>query len=489
MSNDWYNRQFGSRDDFAVTISLGRDPHPTGDAKIDAGWGGLSMWVRGRCLTRSKSSDGGVCDEVRWNLVEMLKWLIDVSVPLVNEEPFPIVPWLDQVRDACDWVNGTATPLLTLTEEEADEWFLQRSDWCERHKLTRAALDVALPQVIIRRLGDFLEVSWDNVTCSAPRPDISFVEQRGRELVKAAGVAADIGEALRVVTEALAEKYPFDDLKDLARAAREKRATEGDWKWLVHQPTATIIQREMASLRDRLTRHARKHSNGFFVPHTQETLLLRNARLISEEEITALLSAGGVKSKKPMSESIRKQVRPLPALTDSPWEEGYRRAAEVREAFGWGDGPTPPLQEWMEGNHISVQKQNLSSAIDLVTIRMADYRASAVVNPRVQSRVRREIGIATALGHLLCDSSGTAVDGTWEHRPTAARARAFAAMLLLPSQGIRAVLAGKSSVDAADVDRLMQTFHTGPHATTYHLKNLGLLDEDRRSDILRELAA
>lgn len=63
-------------------------------------------------------------------------------------------------------------------------------------------------------------------------------------------------------------------------------------------------------------------------------------------------------------------------------------------------------------------------------------------------------------------------------------------MLLLPDDGVRDVLAGRTSIDASDVKRVMQRFNTGPYATTYHLKNRGFIaDEERRSDILRELDA
>lgn len=55
---------------------------------VDAGWGGLSLWVRGRCLTRNVSREGGVSEEVRWGLVSVLQWLIDAGARLVNEEPF-----------------------------------------------------------------------------------------------------------------------------------------------------------------------------------------------------------------------------------------------------------------------------------------------------------------------------------------------------------------------------------------------------------------
>lgn len=490
MSNDWYARQFGDRNHFAVALSLGRDPHPTGDLTVDAGWGGLSIWVRGRCLMRNVSSEGGVSDEVRWSLVSILHWFINAGVRLVNEEPFPDTTSLDNVRDGCDWFNATETPLLTMTEAEEDAWFERRSDWRQHHALRRAATDVALPNVVIRRLGDFIEVSWDNEAWGASRPDLSFIERRGTELVAAARVARDLRAAMVDVTQALAEQYKLPELVELASAASATSAGDDDWRWLVHHATARVINDELGPLRDRLNQHTRARRDGLYVPHAPETFVLRQARLVSASDLRALLEAAQIVPDEPMKEPIRSLIRPTPASTIRPWTEGYESARDVRDALGWGDKPTPDLHSWMKANNIHVALRGLSSTIDLIATRSDDYRGSTVINPQAKSQLRREIGHAAALGHILFDVIPVAVDGTWEHWPTAARARAFAAMLLLPDEGVRDVLAGRNSVDASDVKRVMQRFNTGPYATTYHLKNRGFIaDEERRAEILRELVA
>lgn len=490
MSTDWYCQQFGDRERFAVTISLGRDPHPTGDEALDATWGGVSIWVRGRCLTRSVSSDGGVSDEVRWGLLDLIRWLLDVGVRLINEEPFPDTATLDNVRDACEWFNATEQPLVTLTEAEEDEWFLRRSDWRQHHALRRAAVDAALPNIMIRRLGDFVEISWDNETWGTPRTGLSFVEQRGTEMLDAARTAADLHSALLNVTQALAEHYNIPKLMDLATAAAAAKVSDDDWRWLIHPQTARVVTEEIVSLRDRLSEYARINRKGLYLPHAPETLLLRQARLTSAGEVKALLEAAQIISPKPMSAPVRNLIRPTAASATKPWTEGYDRARDVRDALGWGDEPLPDLRNWMKQNNVGVASRPLSLALDLVAIRTQDGQGSVVVNPRAQSRVRREIGEATALGHILFDPIPVVVDGTWEHWPSAARARAFAAMLMMPDEGVREVLAGRTSIDASDVRRVMDRFETGPYATTYHLKNRGFIaDDERRTDILRELVA
>jgi len=488
VSGDWYVRQFGDRDAFAVTISLGRDPHPTGDTETDAAWGGLALWARGRCLTRNVSDDGGTCDEIRWTLGGIFEWLAAVGPRLVNGEPFPLAPGTDFIRGASDWFNSTETTYPTLTDQEETDWFLRRSDWRRHHAIRCAANDVALPNVILRRLGDFLEVSWDNETWGTARPGLRFVEQRGTEIVCAASAAAALREALCDATGVLAAKHDLSGLAQLAETATTSLAREDDWQWLVHDQTARLISQSIPSLADKFRSHAKKASKGWYIPHTRETLALRQTRLLSQQEIESFLAVAVHGPQGPMSDALKSVRKPSPAPVVRPWREGYEHAAEVREAFQWGDGPVPELAGWLRSQGVVVRDVSLAATIDLVVTRSKDLAASTTVNPRAHSRLRREIGQAAALGHLLLDTASVAVDGAAEHWPTASRARAFGVMLLLPVDGLRDILSGKASIDSDDVERVMQKFGTGLYATTFHLKNLGFIDDERRTEILHELA-
>ena len=154
-----------------------------------------------------------------------------------------------------------------------------------------------------------------------------------------------------------------------------------------------------------------------------------------------------------------------------------------------GSDPVPELRQWLRDNRVVVGDTTLAASIALVAARSDNLAAFTTVNPRAKSRLRREIGHAAALGHILFDAPGVAVEGTWEHWPTAARARAFGVMILLPVDGVRDILRGKTAIDADDVTCVMRQFDTGPYATTFHLNNLGFIDDERRTEILGELVA
>ena len=50
--NDWYQRQFGDRAMFAMSVALGPDPHPSSIQDLDATWGALELWAKGHCRLR-----------------------------------------------------------------------------------------------------------------------------------------------------------------------------------------------------------------------------------------------------------------------------------------------------------------------------------------------------------------------------------------------------------------------------------------------------
>jgi Zn-dependent peptidase ImmA (M78 family) len=101
--------------------------------------------------------------------------------------------------------------------------------------------------------------------------------------------------------------------------------------------------------------------------------------------------------------------------------------------------------------------------------------------------------LATELGHLLMDAplnrDFAIVSGPWTFWPIAARARAFAAMLLMPEEGVRDVVTEEGGVTAVAVRRIMGRFGTGPRSTTWHLKNLDLISEEARADLLIEVSS
>lgn len=487
--NDWYQRQFGDREHFAVSVSLGRDPHPSGVVERDATFGTLEIWARGHCLTRSVSDGGGVQDGVQWTLLPILEWILGVGVRLVNEDPYPRFSKGIVVPDGSAWFDATISPPMLDAEAER-RWFLRRSEWRHHHALRRAAEEVSLPNLVFRRIGDQVEVSWDNDAWSPPRQDLSFVERRGRSLVDAQAFASILLETVRDVAASAAARSELPALRSLAARAVTAAAAPEDWRWLVHRPTARVIRDAMPALRARLDAAAAERACGLFVPHTRETHVLRLVRLETHAEVLAVLAAAERLPQTPVTAALQALICPRPASAGRPWEEGNDYAEHVRDCMGWGDAPLPDLDIWLaeQGCLVATGDQGLPPAVSVLAERTADARAMVHVNPKGGSQVKKETGLAAALGHVLLDDAPVAVDGDWEHWPTSARARAFAVALTLPEGGIRDALGGARSIGPIEVRRIMHDFRAGPWATTYRLKNLGLISADERAELVAAVA-
>ena len=486
--SEWFQRQFGDRAEFALGVSLGIDPHPSGDTALDAAWGSLEVWIKGRCLSASVS-DWGVSQGVRWSLLPVLRWFLEVGIRLVNEDPYPRFSKGRDVPDGCSWYDATLFPPM-LTPEAESRWFARRSEWRHYHALRRSTEDVALPNVVFRRIGDHTEVSWDNDSWSPPRPDIHFVERRGRELVSASTFGSVIRETLTVVLSALTEREPHEALTALEDRAGKFGASKTDWRWLVHRPTAAVIREAMPELRGRLDKATKKNARGIYVPHTLETKVLRHVRLECAEDVEAVLNAAAHLPDNPIAAALQGLVRPRPAANERPWEEGNDYAEVVRDALGWGSDPLPDLKQWLpaQGVLIADQDLNLPPAVAVFARRTEDARVMTHINPRGTSRMRQETGLGTALGHVLLDDGPVAVDGIWEHWPTAARARAFGVALTLPEDGVRDLLRDTSSIGEDEVRELMRVYRSGPFATTFRLKNLGLITPDEQMELARAVS-
>ncbi len=486
--SEWFQRQFGDRAEFAISVSLGAEPLLTGMPERDLAWGGLEIWASDRCLTASVSA-GSVSQSIRWCLLPILDWLLEVGVRLVNEDPYPRFSKGRDVRDGSQWYDATLLP-PSLSPADEQRWFLRRSEWRHHHALRRAAEDVALPNVVFKRSAEQLEISWDNEAWPATRRDMYFVEKRGALLVGAVGFAKVVLETLIEVTRALSAKYDLPAFERLARRAGELKAVEQDWRWLIHRPTADVIRESMPLLCARLDASTRHALGGLHVPHTLETLVLRQIRAQDVKEVEAVLKAVAHVPGPPMSRVIQDLVRPHAAQSDRPWDEGNDYADQVREALGWGDRAIPELSSWLPAQGIAVPEEDfgLPSSIAVLARRTLEQHAMVHVNQHAHSQRKRETGLATALGHVLLDDVSVSIDGEWEHWPTSARARAFGVALMLPEEGVRSLLSSSRSIGVPEVRRVMTHYRSGPYATTYRLQNLGLISRDERDALVSQVA-
>ena len=483
----WFQRLFGRTDAFALSLAFDRDPHPGAGLTpaVERSYGELALWVRGACVTTTLRPGEGLAEGVSGHLLPLLSWLAERAVPMLNEEAWPLdAPDNERVAAAATWMGSSERPGLTLTPAEEDAWFDRRWAWWDRHALRAGLRGWAAPNLFIRRLGDEIELSWDHRAFGSVRPDLLFVHPEGTERLPATEVAAVLNLALEAAVEALSgpglDLGPFP-AQVAALASADAHA------WLVPEPTRALVA--SAGLASQVWP---SRARGALAPHSPATRLLRSARLTTEAELRALLALLDAPLG-PWPAALEAARRPSPPTLARPWSDGYERALEVREALALGDAPVD-MDAWTSALGLAVAGVDgrLSSGV-----LVADGRVAALASPQPSPATRvwaRPMMLATAIGHLTMDPWSrdyAFLHGAHSDGLTAARAKAFGAMFLMPEPGVRRLLVARGTtapLDLSDVRTVAATFGASTTSAAHHLRNLGLLTDTQRDALLAPAA-
>ena len=215
---------------------------------------------------------------------------------------------------------------------------------------------------------------------------------------------------------------------------------------------------------------------------------------------------------------------PTPALKFK-WDaiqQGGRVALEERRRLNLGDSPLPDIKEILDGQGIRVAFVPLPNDVSGLTIHEAGVGILVAVNDG-HGRLRQRFSLAHEYAHVLLDreSSGSIISrGDSRAELIEMRANSFAAVFLMPDEGIRRYMQtlgkGKPSRSVADVfdeTNVMRVqrrskpgtqqiriydlvliahrFKVSTIAALFRLQNLGLLNNDQieslREDIDRGL--
>lgn len=268
---------------------------------------------------------------------------------------------------------------------------------------------------------------------------------------------------------------------------------------------------ELAQIADLLSLDFAALLRGEEVPRPVPSVFLRHqgAQDFDERDARALDEA--LEQGRAIPYLVRLVGRPLPALQagmftphearadrpDAPARDGYASAREVRQWMGDPAGALGDLAGLVERRFgIAVVVASLhSSRLAAASVR-AGEAAAVVLNAqdplRQANPLLARVHIAHELCHVLFDPSDggvhVVIDETADRRTNAAeqRARAFAAELLLPIDGLTALLGPplrirEDGLAQELVERVRGHFGTPHEITANHLCNLGFVDSQLRS--------
>lgn len=516
MSTRWEHLA-GDTGEFALKLAFARDPDNGQGADPDVGpsWGSFQLWVDGRNLC-AHQDQGERSESVHWHLLPLMEWFVRHWNPLLHEERLPA---RNEGDTAWDSLRATRFPPAAIgcDEQQASRWEAAWQAWWQRHALRSASAGGLFPDVVLRRVRDFVEISWGSA-CIQGMPDhFDFAESQGVYRLSPQAVADPAHEVLRGASEHLLSLRPNSDrLRALSASVAALRSAERHSErrlmWLAGLGTdeRTILAgwRRVKSYlgkcaegpRDAMLKAA--ESPLAVTGSCQAALMFGSlAPTVRRKDVLEIAQTmvdlyDPEEAPQPI-DRIRRAV-PIERFGGPAWLQAQELAEDLHERLDrrLEDDSLVDIDAVLERLGVSVVERDLSDdSIRGIALVGSQHRPGVLVNPRHSANQRaagRRFTLAHELCHLLFDGDvGTHLaiaSGPWAPRDVERRANAFAAMFLMPPQLVQSALSRLTGqlTTATGVLAVANRLQTSFLATLRHLNNLGYIDRVARQRIERE---
>jgi Zn-dependent peptidase ImmA (M78 family) len=497
-------QKYGAPEALSIGFELIADPdHGEGATPAEsASWGRLTFTVAGHPLTAFTDAlaPGEPSLSVAWYLLPFAEWLASQWDPLLHEQ---VLPWMRRPGSpAGDWFETSTRLLLLSGSDSALDRLGEAQAWWRRHSFNAGADGGVLPRVTIRRVGDDVEISWNNDDRGDLPEGFQFLESRGHARVRADETAKTFHAFLEGITGILAERRPRDPRiaalsRKVARLMSQTRIPARSAWLLGFGEKQAFLRRVQAAAT--LAPDARQNWNVLAMMQSGVDRLIAAcnpaallfasvAPHVSAGDAGTLLSAMWAAERERFARGrLEDLVADAPVPEARPFVDGFALALRLRETLGLGDGPVE-MMDLLRTLGVVVAETNLEDrTIRGVSFCSPTHRATILINgnsPFGRQPWSRNAILAHELCHLLHDrerATRVAVaSGAWAPRAIEKRANAFAVMFLIPETAIS--LRGASKL--ADVRRIAKRFGASYRAVAYHLYHLHFLDDDELAQVL-----
>jgi Zn-dependent peptidase ImmA (M78 family) len=514
----------GSTDVFAIRLSFSPDPDEgvAIDREESASWGRLQMWVKGQNLC-AHVDQGEFIQGVHWYMLPFLEWVADSWNPLLHEERLPNRNVGDNAVESLAITRNAPT---LASEVDISEWEQEWYDWYQRHSLRAARSGGLFPNVLFRRLQDQIEVSWDGELSSGTPGGFRFNLAQGSEMLDPQDVAGPLYDVTLDAVSYLRKSAPnsarLESVYETLLAIPNSNQRDIRLGWLVDLPTpenapdrpkrrsAEQVKRSW----EKITEVLQNISHG---PALNAALAADDTPLVLAGSCQAALLFGSVsptvseadvytlgdvlirqysrsrshdEAVEILSEDVPVNGRP------QIWEQGYDLAESLHDVLN------------LSGNWVDVRQVLRRFGIQELRRDLEDtgIRGCSIVGPQhkptiVINRSWRysaspagvRFTIAHELCHILYDRSRgrklAIASGPWAPRTIEKRANAFAAMFLMPPHLIELAVADSPDpiTELAGVKAVARELHVSVIAAIEHLRNLTLMTEIERDELLAQL--
>jgi Zn-dependent peptidase ImmA (M78 family) len=514
----------GSTDVFAIKLSFIPDPDDgiAIDSDESASWGRLELWVNGQNLC-AHVEQGELLQGVHWYMLPFLEWVADSWNPLLHEEKLPNRNFGDS---AVESLSITRNAPALAAELDIAAWEQEWYEWNGRHALRAARNGGLFPNIVLRRLRDYIEVSWDGELPAGTPSGFRFNLSQGSALLGPEEVADPLYELVNDAVGYLRQRIPGSArLESLECRIRELSAIDQrDTRlgWLVGlQPHTHVLNRLKEKTVDQfkgsweeITNVLRSFSRGpaleaalateetpfVLVGSCQAALLFGSVSpTISEADVYTL---GDVlirqysqsRNQDGQLEELSRNVSPNEGSLI--WEQGYDLAESLHDDLNlvgdWVD-----IRSLIRSLGIHQLWRDLNdTGIRGCSVVGPQHRPSIVIN-RSSRYSRGPVGVRFTVAHELChllyDRSHARklaiASGPWAPASIEKRANAFAAMFLMPPDLIERAVADSPDpiTELPGARAVAQKLRVSVVAAIEHLCNLTLMTEIERDELLAQL--
>ncbi len=508
-------QRFGDPSRFAIDMEFLPDPHNGRGASPAqaASWGAFRLWVRGRNLCEHRAQDA-LHDAATWYLLPFLTWLAENWDPLFHEQRLPEAMQPKSARHA---YLGAVRATLGDPDPQVEHRAIAWQQWWERHGLRSCREGGLFPDIFIRRLLDFVELSWGNQDLPGAPGDFYFTAPSDTQYLDVAEAAEPLYQALRMALDHL-EQAGIGGAKEvasfrdsLARLARTPPVQREAW-YLYSHANGTERHTDLRAILERSAAKASGEAKALFessfrplyLEHLSPAVAMFGSASLSIEQADAdflaqrLLNAYAPEGE-PAELTPLIQAHPLSEMR-VPYEEGYDLALDLLDEMELPGAEANSIDLYALLGRLRTTVSEIvlvDDSVRGVALAGGDIQPTILINtshPMNQKDSGRRFTLAHELCHILHDRGYgrrlSLISGPWAPAGVERRANAFAAMLLMPPVLVNRHVSDLECTDIASVEvieTLADKMGAGFMATFEHLTNLGKLDEGQRERI-REAA-
>jgi Zn-dependent peptidase ImmA (M78 family) len=513
----------GRTDVFAIRLSFSPDPDQGVAINADeaASWGRLQLWVNGQNLC-AHVDQGELLEGVHWYMLPILEWLSDVWNPLLQEERLPNRNVGDTAAESL--IITRNAPALAA-EIDISTWEQEWYEWRRRHALRAARSGGLFPNIVFRRLQDYVEISWDDEPSAGTPSGFRFSLGQGSALLDPEAVANPLYELAVGAVSYLEEVVPNNERLVALKARLQELCNTGQREerlsWLVGLPThARAVDRLKDVSGDQFKASwqrilnilnsfrskdaveaalATEETPIVLIGSCQAALLFGSVDpTISEADVftlaKVLLKQYSRTDQNYELDKLSKNIPPDEGLLI--WEQGYDLAESLCDVLDL-------TGDWVDVRSVirNLGIHELRRALDDTNIRGCSivgpqHKPTVIINRSSgfsASSAAVRFTLAHELCHLLYDRSHgkrlAIASGPWAPRSIEKRANAFAAMFLMPPRLVERAIADSPDpiTELSGVRTVARRLKVSTVAVIEHLYNLTLMTEIERDRLLAQL--